>query len=46
MSISADGDTVAFVSDGKLVPGDTNGLPDAYVRTGVKELLAKADEAR
>ena len=46
MSISADGDTVAFVSDGKLVPDDTNGLPDAYVRTGVKELLAKADEAR
>ncbi len=46
VSISANGDTVTFMSDGKLVPGDTNGLPDAYVRTGVKELLAKADEAR
>jgi len=44
--MSADGDVVEFVSDSALVPGDTNGQAQVYVRTGVKELLAKADEAR
>ena len=44
--MSADGDVVGFVSDSALVPDDTNWLADVYVRTGVKELLAKADEAR
>ena len=42
-AVSADGQFVAFYSDGtNLVPGDTNGQPDAFIRdraSGAVELL-------
>jgi Tol biopolymer transport system component len=45
-SISADGIAVAFVSDAALVPADTNGNTDVYVRrldTGVTVLVSRED---